>query len=366
MSFAQQVMPKFAPQPEDDEKSALLATIVECSDDAIISKSLDGTILSWNAGAERLFGYSPAEVIHRPISLLIPENLQKEEEYILSQLQQGKSLDHYETVRLHKNGQLIDISLTVSPIRNRWGNITGASKVARDITQRKQAEKELENFAYLLVHDLKAPLRTIQGFVGIIEKALQSDDINIHAVTGHCRRVANIAKRMDLLIDTLHLYTKMNEKVAFEPVEMRQVMDDTLSNLASLIQEYRVCVTHDALPAVIGNAPQLIQLLQNLIGNSVKYCKEIPAIHISAKRQDKNIWLFTAQDNGIGIPKEYYQQVFEPFRRLHAAEKYEGSGLGLATCKKIVERHGGSIWCESAKGQGTVFSFTLQGARGPA
>ncbi len=168
---------------------------------------------------------------------------------------------------------------------------------------------------------------------------------------------------MDALIDTLYQYTKAaNERVIFEPVEMRQVLQDTLSNLEHLIQEHDVHVTYDELPIVTGNASQLIQLLQNLIGNGIKYCKaKIPSVHVAASPQERAAWLVSVKDNGIGIPEQYYQHIFEPFRRLHGEGKYEGTGLGLATCKKIIRRHGGDIWCESEEGHGTTFFFTLPG-----
>ena len=152
------------------------------------------------------------------------------------------------------------------------------------------------------------------------------------------------------------------EQVGFEPLEMRQVIIDALSNLEHVVQKRRARVTYGELPAVSGT-PQLTQLMQNLIGNSIKYCEEeIPRVHISAKLQENNVCLFLVEDNGIGIPEEHAQKIFEPFHRLHGVGKYQGTGLGLATCKKIVERHGGTISCTSKKGQGTTFCFTLHGA----
>lgn len=137
-------------------------------------------------------------------------------------------------------------------------------------------------------------------------------------------------------------------------------MADTLSNLEHMIEERGARVTHSEMPAIVGNAPQLTQLLQNLIGNGIKYCESAPpTVHVAAAPDRDSAWLFAVTDNGIGIPEESYRQVFEPFKRLHPTGKYEGTGLGLATCKKIVERHGGAIWCESTKGKGTTFFFTL-------
>jgi light-regulated signal transduction histidine kinase (bacteriophytochrome) len=229
--------------------------------------------------------------------------------------------------------------------------------------RRKVAEqrKELENFALVLVHDLKAPTRSLQGFVRLIERSNAQGEPE--KVAEYCSLVFEAAQRMDALIDTLRLYTRAGKSVVFEPVEMGQVMKDTLSNLVDSISVRGARVTHGELPVVVGNAPQLTQLLQNLIANGMKYCKaEIPTIHVVAEPQDGNTWLFTVKDNGIGIPEAFYDSAFDAFRRLPGSSDYEGTGLGLATCKKIVERHGGVIGCASEQGQGTTFSFTLPGA----
>jgi signal transduction histidine kinase len=167
------------------------------------------------------------------------------------------------------------------------------------------------------------------------------------------------------LIDTLHGYTQIESGVEFEPVEMREIMSDTLTDLDSLIHRRSARITHNELPAIFGNGPQLKQLLQNLIGNSIKFCDApVPVVHISATRQEGNTWLFTLKDNGIGIPEESRRRIFDPFKRLHGLGKYEGTGLGLATCKRIVERHSGNIWCESHNDYGVTFSFTLPGSAG--
>jgi signal transduction histidine kinase len=228
--------------------------------------------------------------------------------------------------------------------------------------RRKLAEQaeELENFALVLVHDLKAPTRSIQGFARRIERSLARD--NPTDAAEYCGLVYEAAARMDTLIDTLRLYTRADEIVAFKSVEMRQVMNDTLLNLENLIGLRGARVTYGELPAVLGNAPQLTQLLQNLIANGLKYCEAaVPIIHVTAEPQDGDAWLFTVKDNGTGIAAEYYECAFDAFRRLPGSANHEGTGLGLAICKKIVERHGGVIRCASEPGQGTSFFFTLPG-----
>jgi signal transduction histidine kinase len=240
------------------------------------------------------------------------------------------------------------------------------SAMEKAALRRKVAEQreELENFALLLVHDLKAPMRSIQGFVGLIERKVKQG--KTEDLAEYCRFTVDAAQRMDALIDTLHQYTKADERVRFGPVEMLQVMKDTLSNLGDSIGARGARITYGDLPAVIGNAPQITQLMQNLIANALKYCEEpkTPSIHVAAEPQEIDFWLFTVKDNGVGIPEEFYERAFDAFRRLPGAGKQEGTGLGLATCRKIVKRHGGSIRCSSEQGQGTSFFFTLPGARG--
>ncbi len=165
---------------------------------------------------------------------------------------------------------------------------------------------------------------------------------------------------MVALVDTLHEYTKSEAHVEFEPVPLNLVVEDALSNLDQIISKNGARVTHDDLPLVFGHAPLLTQLLQNLIGNGIKYCEaDTPAVHVSATPEAEGFWLISVRDNGIGIKQEFHEQIFEPFKRLHDRGKFEGTGLGLATCKKIVNRHNGRIWCESIQDGGTTFKFSL-------
>jgi light-regulated signal transduction histidine kinase (bacteriophytochrome) len=228
-------------------------------------------------------------------------------------------------------------------------------------------QQELENFAAVLVHDLRAPIASIRAFAHFIEQALRSETADKKTAIDHCRRVVAAGARMGTLIDTLYEYTRADARVTFEPVEIRRVMEVTLFNLAHTIRERRAQVTHGELPAVIGNFAQLVQLLQNLIGNGIKYSEAAcPAVSVTGSPDRDGAWLIAVKDNGIGIPQEHYQDIFEPFKRLHGRGKFEGTGLGLATCKKIVERHGGAIRCVSREGEGTTFYFTLRGAGGDA
>jgi len=247
--------------------------------------------------------------------------------------------------------------ISASSIGRSTKNAVEKVMLGRRIAQQRE---ELENFARVMVHDLKSPVQSVEGFAFLIEESIR--DGNPEDCVEYCRRITRAVQRMGVLIDTLHAYTKADERIDFEPVDMSQVMADTLCNLEHLIRKRGARVTHGELPSLPGSAVQLVQLLQNLIGNGIKYSQaEIPSVHVAARRHDGDAWMFTVKDNGIGISEKDREEVFKPFKRLHGVDQYEGTGLGLATCKKIVERHDGGIWCESKAGDGTTFFFTLAG-----
>ena len=235
--------------------------------------------------------------------------------------------------------------------------------VEKGVLRRKVAQQreELENFSRVLVHDLKAPLCSMQGFADLAGLRAQCGQFG--EIASYCREISEAAQRMNAMIDTLAEYTMADSQVEFTPLEMHRVLEDTVSNLDHLIQSRKAQVTHGHLPSVVGNSPQLIQLMQNLISNGIKYCESfVSRVHVTSCLRKDGMWQFSVEDNGIGIPERHLATIFEPFKRLHGANEYEGTGLGLATCKKIVERHGGTIRCESSVGNGTTFLFTLQEA----
>jgi hypothetical protein len=222
----------------------------------------------------------------------------------------------------------------------------------------RQQQVELENFARVLAHDLRAPGAAIQTFALRIAERLSTGQPD--KALEYAAWVIQTSERMNRLIETLHQYTTADTKVTFETVDMNLVFEAALANLQEPIKETNSLVTSAILPSVTGNAPQLIQLLQNLIGNGIKYCDNPqPSIEVDVSRTEGDAWLFSVADHGMGIPEAHFKRVFDPFVRLDETSKRKGSGLGLATCKKIVERHGGKIWCESKPGLGATFFFTL-------
>jgi len=356
-----------------EQAQLLLAAIVESTDDAIISKSLDGIILSWNAAAQRLLGYTAAEIIGRPITVLLPPEHLEEEEQIQALLRRGDRWEHLETVRVAKDGRRIDVSITASPLKDSQGHVVGASKIMRDITQRKQAEqalartaeelarsnKDLAQFAYVASHDLQEPLRMVTGYMQLIEKRYKAK-LEPEAVEFLAFAVDG-ATRMSRLITDLLDYSRVNTRGRpLEPVDMQEVMERALRNLEAAIAESGAVITHDPLPTVPGDASQLTQLLQNLIGNAIKFraTDRPPRICIGAEKKDDD-WVFSVKDNGIGIEAQYAEKIFMIFQRLHSRAEYPGTGIGLAICKRIVERHGGRIWVQSEPGKGATFFFTI-------
>jgi PAS domain S-box-containing protein len=348
-----------------------LAAIVEAADDAIISKNLDGIITSWNAAAERIFGYTPAEAIGRPVVMLAVPERANEMRQILERIKRGERVDHYETVRRTKDGRRLNVSLTVSPIFDN-GKIVGASKIARDITDRKIAEEalakqaerlaranaDLQQFAYITAHDLQEPVRTV---IACTEMFLTKSGGNLNPgdqeLLGY---VVSAGRRMAGMISDLLPYAHtLTEDLPVERLSISQVLDWAINNLHLAIESSNAQISYDtdSLPVVRANKLALIQLFQNLLGNSIKYrSSEQPRIRISANQQN-GAWHFSVRDNGIGIAPAYHQRIFTLFQRLH--REYPGTGVGLALCRKIVQAHGGEIWVESEEGKGSTFIFTL-------
>jgi PAS domain S-box-containing protein len=351
------------------ERSAqLLAAIVDSSDDAIISKDLNGTITSWNKSAERVFGYTAEEAIGRSVTMLIPADRLSEEPEILARLRRGERVDHFETVRRRKDGTLLDISLTISPVRDTEGVIVGASKIARDISQSKRIEndlrranKDLEQFAFSASHDLKEPLRTVNVYSQLLNQRISAslDD----EAQQFLRFVRSGAIRMGALLENLQTYAQLRqiEKPPDAQVDLNHILEATLAGMAGAIAESQAQISSGTLPSLCVHQTHLQQIFQNLISNAIKYKRpgERPVIEIVADRQD-GIWTISVRDNGIGIAPESQDKIFGLFTRLHTGEQ-AGTGLGLAICKGIVERYHGRIWVESKLGEGSIFRFTLQG-----
>jgi PAS domain S-box-containing protein len=361
----------------DESAQFLLSAIVDSSDDAIISKDLNGIITSWNKSAERLFGYTAAEAVGQSVAtLLIPADRQEEEPEILARLRRGERVDHFETKRRRKDGTLLDISLTISPVKDPRGNIIGASKIARDITEQlrilealqkanerlAQSNADLEYFAYSASHDFQEPLRMVSAYSAMLRRKYGSKlDEKAHRYLSY---LTEGSARMERLLRDLRAFTHASTHSEPAPqIDANAILRKALTNLQVAIDESRAEVTFGSLPTVCLHEFQLEQLFQNIVGNAIHYRSgAVPRIHITAE-PDGEAWRFAIQDNGIGIAAEYKEKIFGLFKRLHNAADYSGSGMGLAICQRIIERAGGRIWVESQLGKGSTFFFTLPAAK---
>lgn len=493
---------------------ARFAAIVEFSDDAIICKNLNSVITAWNKGAEKIFGYAADEMVGTSIMRLIPADRRDEENRILEKIKRGETMDHFETLRLTKDGQLIDVSVTASPIKDTTGKIIGVSKVARDITRQKEAEeqlkasfkeisdlkaaldehaivaitdpqgkityvndkfctiskysreeligqdhrlinsgfhpkefirdlwttiakgkvwkgeiknkakdgtfywvdttivpflnqdgkprqyvairaditerkaveekirqlnieleqhvaertaqleaanKELEAFSYSVSHDLRAPLRAVNGFAGIVLNKF-GPQLNEEG-RRHLERIRHSGLQMGKLIDDLLEFSRLSrQSVNRQPVDSSKLVKIVLDELVSQREGRQMEVNIGKLPVCQGDPALLKQVWVNLISNAIKYTRgrEPAVLEIGCERKN-NEDIFFVRDNGTGFDMQYAHKLFCVFQRLHRADQFEGTGVGLAIVQRIVKRHGGRIWAEAAEGVGATFNFTLAG-----
>jgi PAS domain S-box-containing protein len=363
-----------------------LAAIVESSDDAIIGKSLDGIVNSWNKGAERIFGYSAKEILGKHITILFPPDRLEEEPQVIERIKRGEWIDHFETVRKRKDGQAIPVSLTISPIKNADGEVIGISKIVRDITEQKRAEKEiqtlneelerrviertaqleaankeLEAFSYSVSHDLRAPLRHIDGFSDLLQKHASTLD---EKGRRYLKTISASAKQMGALIDDLLAFSRVGRaELRMTTVNLDDLVKGVLEDMRHDMQGRRIAWTIGILPAVHGDPSMLRQVLVNLIANAVKYtrAREEARIEIgnaTGNSNEKEIVIFV-RDNGAGFDMQYVHKLFGVFQRLHSASEFEGTGIGLANVQRIIHRHGGRVWTEGAVDVGATFYFSL-------
>jgi PAS domain S-box-containing protein len=371
-----------------DARLALLAAIVDSSHDAIVGKSVDGVVTSWNPAAERMFGYSRDEMIGKPTTILAPADTVDEVIELHENLMRGGAVNNREAVGLRKDGSTFPVSVTISPIRDHDGQVVGASSIARDVTEQRlaaslqlraedlertaaglhlraedleRANRNLEAFTYCVSHDLRAPLRALSGFSAALleEYGDRLDEVG----RGYAERIEAGAERMAQLIDDLlHLSRISRAVVRGEAVDLCAEALSITEELQRREPDRRVSFVIEKAVWVTADRGLIRTVLENLLGNAWKF---------TAGRDEASIKFGTmptsgaaqvccyVRDDGAGFDPEYVGKLFRPFQRLHLASEFPGTGVGLASVRQIVELHGGETWAEGAVDQGATFYFTL-------
>jgi PAS domain S-box-containing protein len=356
------------------DSAELLAAIVNSSDDAIVGKTTDGVITTWNPAAERMYGYAAEEIIGQPITVLCPPDRAGEIHEILRKIGKDERVPYHETVRQRKDGTVFPVSVTISPVYDDRDGLIGASSIARDISERyrlqaelrlrtddlESAYRDLETFSYSVSHDLRAPLRALGG----LSSALLEDcgDSLSEAALGYTKRIQAAGERMTQLIDDLLNLARVSR------AEIRPQLLDLGAEAAAIAAELQrqesdrhVRFTIEQ-PALAMADPTLIRtVLQNLLDNAWKFTsgRDGAAIEFGMTPEGTTDSCFYVRDNGAGFDPADAGKLFKPFERLHSAAQFPGTGVGLASVRQIVERHGGRTWAESASGTGATFYFTL-------
>jgi len=367
-----------------EELAYRLAAIVDSSDDAIVSKTLDGVITSWNRAAERMFGWSAAEAIGRHITLIIPRERHSEEDLVLARLRRGERIEHFDTVRVTKHGRFLDVSLTVSPVRDARGVIVGASKIARDVTERRRLEAERDDllareraareaaeaanrakdeFLATISHELRTPLTSILGWARLIQSASLDPDGIARAARTIVQNASSQAQLIEDLLDLSRVVTG-RLRLQFEACDLRAVVEAAIDTVRPVAEAKGLGLVVDVVPdglSMIAAPDRLQQVVWNLLTNAVKFTPAGGVVEV-VLRQTSRAAEIVVRDNGEGISTAILPHVFEPFRQedSSATRAHGGLGLGLSLVKHLVELHAGHVRAASpGKGEGAMFTVTL-------
>ncbi len=365
---------------QSEQMRAHFAAIVQSSQDAIVSKALDGTVLTWNNAAEKIFGYSAEEMIGKTTAELKPKSSVDEDRLLLEKLKQGNSIDHYESVRRRKNGQIVDVSLSVSPIVNVNGEIVGASEIIREITEKKRMESGLRvardqaqaasefksEFVANMSHEIRTPMNVIMGMCNLLMTTPLND-----TQTQYSQHIHEASRSLLTIInDVLDLSKIEAGELDLEIVDfdLLNLVESTCGLQAAYAQEKKISLStfvEPTTPVLLRGDPDRIrQVLMNLLSNAVKFSEndEVSVSAVIESENNSNInFLFSVKDNGIGLTEEECQKLFKPFVQadIDISRKYGGTGLGLSICKSLVELMGGTIGVKSRRGEGSTFWFRI-------
>jgi PAS domain S-box-containing protein len=364
-----------------EQVRSFLAAIVESSNDAIIGKTLDGTITSWNWGAQKLYGYSNKEVVGQSISMLVPPTYPNDAPEILEVIKRGERLVDYETLRQTKEGNLVDVSLTVSPVKDSYGKVVAASTIARDITERKRAEAELErafntqraaneqlervnkirrDFVSVVSHEFRTALTGIQGF----SQMMRDEDFSAEEMREFASDIYEDATRLTRMISEMLDLDRMESgrmTLGLDRLDLSEILARVTENARLNAPRHRIRLRVDEnVPKLSGDRDKLTQVTANLLSNAVKYSPEGGQITVESRLEGEVIHVLV-QDEGVGIRPEAREKLFEPYSRVESENtRYiQGTGLGLAISRQIIRLHGGDIWVDSKPGEGSTFHFTV-------
>jgi len=359
-----------------EQATCLLAAIVESSHDAIVSKTLNGVITSWNKGAERLFGYAAEEAVGQNITMIIPPERRDEERMIVEQLTRGDRVDHFETVRRRKDGSLIDVSLTISPMKDASGRVVGASKLARDITERKRAEEALRQaqtdlahasrlttmgeLTASLAHEVKQPIAAAVTDANTCVRWITRDEPDLKEAREAAWRIVKDAERASEIINRVRLLFKKGTPQR-ELVDVNEVAREMIVLLGDEASRHSISVRTELaedLPHVIGDRVQLQQVLMNLIVNAVDAMHDVDGqreLIIKSQPAENHELLLSVSDTGVGLPRHQADRIFNAF----FTTKTHGTGMGLRISRSIIESHGGRLWAAGNSPRGARFCFTL-------
>jgi two-component system sensor histidine kinase VicK len=344
-----------------EEKNSRLAAIIESSDDAIMSKTLGGLVTSWNRSAERLFGYTEQEMIGQPIFKLTPDELLEEGRDILARLNRGEHVEQFETKRITKAQKVIDVSLTISPIRDSKGVIIGLSKIARDITEKKQEEQRKNDFIGMVSHELKTPLTSLTALIQVSNRKLKNSGETF--LTSTLDRAAQQAKKMSSMINGfLNVSRFESGRVQLDKqwFDMRQLLEEIVAETQLTATAHEITLSACEAVQVLADRDKIGSVVSNLLSNAIKYSPNGKVIMVNCKLNEGDVQV-SVMDKGMGIDKRDMARLFDRYYRIqnNQTRYISGFGIGLYLCAEIIKQHHGKTWVESETGVGSIFYFSL-------
>lgn len=344
-----------------EEQSAKLAAIIQSSDDAIISKTLESVVTSWNAAAERIFGYEAEEMIGESILKLIPEDRLDEEPTIIGRIKAGERVQHFETKRKTKDGRQIDVSLTISPVKDPLGNIIGVSKIARDITEKKLDETRKSDFIGMVSHELKTPLTSLTAITQFVHDKLKNNDDKFLA--NAMQKANQQVKRMTAMINGfLNISRLESGKIYIEKEEfdIDSLISDVIEEASLTTDTHSISFKKCGLVNVNADREKISSVISNYISNAIKYSPKGRLIKVGCMVKDGQV-IMSVKDEGMGIKAEDLDKIFDRYYRVESnrMRHISGFGIGLYLSSEIIQRHGGKVWAESELGAGSTFYFSL-------